>query len=73
MEAFCFPRIVAHHPYIVLLIVFTFSSICLIIPLTTEKFPDFSDPQMVRRSMILFVGIKGKFYMRDISNGAFIL
>lgn len=48
MEASWFPRIIAHHPYIILLIVFIFSSICLIIPLTTKKFPDFSDPQNVR-------------------------
>jgi len=47
MEAFWFPRIIAHHPYIILLVILTFSSICLIVPLTTEKFPDFSDPQMV--------------------------
>ncbi|XP_029662048.1 protein dispatched-like [Formica exsecta] len=46
MEVFWFPRLVAHHPYIILMVVFAFSSICLIIPLTTEKLPDFTDPQM---------------------------
>lgn len=50
MEASWFPRIIAHHPYIILLVVFIFSSICLIIPLTTKKFPDFSDPQNVRET-----------------------
>lgn len=45
MEAFA--RVVAHHPHIILMTVFVFSSICLIIPLTTQKLPDFSDPQMV--------------------------
>lgn len=60
MEAAWFPRIIAHHPYIILLVVFIFSSICLILPLTTKKFPDFSDPQMVCSSMNLFI-IKRNF------------
>lgn len=46
MEASWFPRIIAHHPYIIILVVFIFSSLCLILPFTTEKIPDFSDPQM---------------------------
>ncbi|XP_072754986.1 protein dispatched isoform X2 [Anoplolepis gracilipes] len=46
METFWYPRLIAHHPYIILILVFAFSSMCLIIPLTTEKLPDFSDPQM---------------------------
>ncbi|KAG5331523.1 DISP1 protein, partial [Acromyrmex charruanus] len=46
MKASWYPRIIAHHPYIILLIIFIFSLLCLIIPLTTEKFPDFTDPQM---------------------------
>ncbi|XP_067210286.1 protein dispatched isoform X1 [Linepithema humile] len=44
MEASWFSRVVAHHPYAILMIVFVFSSVCLIIPLTTQKLPDFSDP-----------------------------
>ncbi|XP_018405326.1 PREDICTED: protein dispatched homolog 1 [Cyphomyrmex costatus] len=46
MKTSWYPRMIAHHPYIILLIIFTFSSVCLIIPLITEKFPDFKDPQM---------------------------
>ncbi|XP_019696069.1 protein dispatched isoform X2 [Harpegnathos saltator] len=46
MEAWWFPRMVAHHPYITLITVFVFSSICVIAPLSTKRFPDFSDPQM---------------------------
>ncbi|XP_018362841.1 PREDICTED: protein dispatched isoform X1 [Trachymyrmex cornetzi] len=46
MKASWYPRIIAHHPYIILLVIFIFSLVCLIIPLTTEKFPDFTDPQM---------------------------
>ncbi|XP_011634830.1 protein dispatched [Pogonomyrmex barbatus] len=46
MEGAWFPRIIAHHPYVILLIVFIFSSTCVIIPLTTKKFPEFLDPQM---------------------------
>ncbi|XP_011863763.1 PREDICTED: protein dispatched-like [Vollenhovia emeryi] len=46
MEAPLFPRAIAHYPYVIVLVIFIFSSICLIIPLTTEEFPDFSDPQM---------------------------
>ncbi|XP_029177089.1 protein dispatched-like [Nylanderia fulva] len=46
MKTSWFPRLIAHHPYIILMVIFAFSSICLIIPLTTKKLPDFSDPQM---------------------------
>lgn len=42
-----FARIVAHHPYVILVAVAVFAGTCLIIPLTTRKPPDFSDPQMV--------------------------
>lgn len=45
--AWWFPRVIAHYPYIILTAVSLFSSICIIIPLTTRKLPDFSDPQMV--------------------------
>ncbi|KAK0169992.1 hypothetical protein PV328_010611 [Microctonus aethiopoides] len=46
MEVWWFSRVVAHHPYAILAAVFVFSSTCLIVPLATNKFPDFSDPQM---------------------------
>ncbi|XP_015609573.1 protein dispatched homolog 1 isoform X2 [Cephus cinctus] len=46
MEVWWFSRVVAHHPYAILAAVFVFSSTCLIVPLTTKKFPDFSDPQL---------------------------
>ncbi|XP_066585770.1 protein dispatched [Prorops nasuta] len=46
MEEWWFSRVVAHHPYTILIAVFVFSSTCLIVPLTTKKFPDFSDPQL---------------------------
>lgn len=42
-----FARIVAHHPYVILVAVAVFAGTCLIIPLTTKKPPDFSDPQLV--------------------------
>ncbi|XP_069672503.1 protein dispatched [Periplaneta americana] len=41
-----FARIVAHHPYVILVAVAVFAGTCLIIPLTTKKPPDFSDPQL---------------------------
>ncbi|XP_014204932.1 protein dispatched [Copidosoma floridanum] len=41
-----YSRVLAHYPCIVLIIVFVFSMTCLIVPLTTKKFPDFSDPQL---------------------------
>lgn len=47
MKGRCFPRMIAHHPYVTLTIVLIFSSMCVIVSLTTQKFPDFSDPQMV--------------------------
>jgi len=53
MKASWYPRIIAHHPYIILLVIFIFSLVCLIIPLTTEKFPDFTDPQMVCKIIFL--------------------
>ncbi|XP_012280511.1 protein dispatched [Orussus abietinus] len=46
MEVWWFSRVVAHHPYAILVAVFVFSTTCLIVPLTTKKFPDFSDPQL---------------------------
>ncbi|XP_011313149.1 protein dispatched [Fopius arisanus] len=46
MEIWWFSRVVAHHPYSILIAVFVFSSTCLIVPLATNKFPDFSDPQL---------------------------
>lgn len=58
MEIFWFPRLVAHHPYIILMVVFAFSSICLIIPLTTERLPDFTDPQMVCTNMNVFLNLR---------------
>lgn len=50
MEAWWFSRIVAHHPYVILLTIFLFSCTCLIAPRTIQNFPDFSDPQLVRIS-----------------------
>lgn len=47
MEAWWFSKVVARHPYAILIAVFVFSSTCLIVPLVTRKFPDFSDPQLV--------------------------
>nr|CAD7587776.1 unnamed protein product [Timema genevievae] len=41
-----FARIVAHHPYVILVAVTVFSTTCLVIPLTTKKLPNFSDPQL---------------------------
>ncbi|XP_034948798.1 protein dispatched [Chelonus insularis] len=46
MEVWWFSRVVAHHPYAILAAVFVLSSTCLIVPLATNNFPDFSDPQM---------------------------
>ncbi|XP_015124138.1 protein dispatched [Diachasma alloeum] len=46
MEVWWFSRVVAHHPYAILAAVFVLSSTCLIVPLATNKFPDFSDPQL---------------------------
>ncbi|OXU27643.1 hypothetical protein TSAR_001530 [Trichomalopsis sarcophagae] len=46
MEASWYSRVLAHHPFAILIAVFVFSSTCLIVPLTTKKFPDFSDPQL---------------------------
>ncbi|KAL2743261.1 protein dispatched [Vespula maculifrons] len=46
MEAWWFSRIVAHHPYVILLTIFLFSCTCLIAPRTIQNFPDFSDPQL---------------------------
>ncbi|KZC07514.1 Protein dispatched [Dufourea novaeangliae] len=46
MEVWWFSRIIAHHPYTILLGILIFSSTCLIVPLTVKKFPDFSDPQL---------------------------
>ncbi|EZA51791.1 hypothetical protein DMN91_003866 [Ooceraea biroi] len=46
MKAEWFPRVVAHHPYIIFIAVFVLSSICMIIPFMTNKLPDFRDPQM---------------------------
>lgn len=65
METLWFSRLVARHPYIILMVVFAFSSICLIIPLTTRKLPDFSDPQMVCINMNLCLNLK-KLYIIDI-------
>lgn len=47
MEMWWFSRIIAHHPYTILMIILIFSSTCLIVPLAIKKFPDFSDPQLV--------------------------
>ncbi|XP_014252148.1 protein dispatched [Cimex lectularius] len=41
-----FARVLAHHPYVVLIAVAVFSSTCVIIPLTTLKLPNFKDPQL---------------------------
>ena len=41
-----YPRVLAHHPCVIIIAVFVFSSTCLIVPLITKKFPDFSDPQL---------------------------
>jgi hypothetical protein len=47
MEFSWYSRILAHHPYIILISIFLLSLISLIVPLSIEKFPDFSDPQLV--------------------------
>lgn len=46
MEVLWCCRVIAHHPYAILMAVFLLSSICFIVPLATKKFPDFSDPQL---------------------------
>ncbi|XP_076675738.1 protein dispatched isoform X2 [Andrena cerasifolii] len=46
MEVWWFSRVIAHHPYTILMVILIFSSTCLIVPLAVKKFPDFSDPQL---------------------------
>ncbi|CAL7936449.1 unnamed protein product [Xylocopa violacea] len=46
MEVWWFSRVIAHHPYTILMAILIFSSTCLIVPLAIKKFPDFSDPQL---------------------------
>ncbi|XP_026674995.1 protein dispatched [Ceratina calcarata] len=46
MEVWWFSRVIAHHPYAIVIAILIFSSTCLIAPLTIKKFPDFSDPQL---------------------------
>ncbi|XP_076224965.1 protein dispatched [Nomia melanderi] len=46
MEVCWLSRVIAHHPYTILLGILIFSSTCLIVPLAVKKFPDFSDPQL---------------------------
>ncbi|OAD58699.1 Protein dispatched like protein 1, partial [Eufriesea mexicana] len=46
MEVWWFSRVIAHHPYTILMAILIFSSTCLILPLAIKKFPDFSDPQL---------------------------
>lgn len=46
MEVWWFSRVIAYHPYAILMAILIFSSTCLIVPLTVKKFPDFSDPQL---------------------------
>ncbi|CAK9826246.1 Protein dispatched homolog 1 [Anthophora retusa] len=46
MEVWWFSRVIAHHPYTILMAILIFSSTCLIVPLAVKKFPDFSDPQL---------------------------
>ncbi|XP_054006493.1 protein dispatched isoform X1 [Hylaeus anthracinus] len=46
MEVWLFSRVIAHHPYTILMVILIFSSTCLIVPLAVKKFPDFSDPQL---------------------------
>ncbi|KAK7868686.1 hypothetical protein R5R35_006977 [Gryllus longicercus] len=41
-----YARIVAHHPYVVLIAVAVFAGTCLVIPLTTKTLPNFTDPQL---------------------------
>lgn len=48
MQVWRLSRLVANYPYAVLLAILLFSSTCLIVPLTTKQFPNFSDPQLVR-------------------------
>lgn len=38
--------VIAHHPFVIIIAVIVFSLACIIIPLTTVKFPDFNDPQL---------------------------
>ncbi|XP_076619865.1 protein dispatched isoform X1 [Colletes latitarsis] len=46
MEVWWFSRVIAHHPYTVVMVILIFSSTCLIVPLAVKTFPDFSDPQL---------------------------
>ncbi|XP_043605135.1 protein dispatched [Bombus pyrosoma] len=46
MEIWWISRVIAHHPYTILMAILIFSSTCLIVPLAIKKFPDFSDPQL---------------------------
>ncbi|XP_033310868.1 protein dispatched [Bombus bifarius] len=46
MEIWWISRVIAHHPYTILMAIFIFSSTCVIVPLAIKKFPDFSDPQL---------------------------
>ncbi|XP_049846062.1 protein dispatched [Schistocerca gregaria] len=39
-----FARIIAYHPYVILIGVAVFAATCIVIPVTTRKPPDFSDP-----------------------------
>ncbi|XP_063242455.1 protein dispatched isoform X2 [Bacillus rossius redtenbacheri] len=41
-----YARVVAHHPYMILVAVVVFSTTCLVIPLTTKSLPNFADPQL---------------------------
>lgn len=49
MKVWWFSWVIARHPWAIVSAVFIFSSTCLIAPLVTTEFPDFSAPQMVNK------------------------
>lgn len=42
-----YARLLVHNPCLVLLIVMVLATICSVIPLITNKLPDFTDPTLV--------------------------
>lgn len=47
LYCFRFARILAHHPYVILVAVAVFASTCMVIPLATRNLPSFGNPQLV--------------------------
>lgn len=50
-----YARLLVHNPCLVLLIVMVLATICSVIPLITNKLPDFTDPTLVISSFVLLV------------------